>query len=52
MAKLMVLGGADRFLPLSESCDNGYHMITTSAQFRENDLSLLNNSEDELPEAV
>lgn len=48
----MVLGGADRFLPLSESCDNGYHMITTSAQFRENDLSLLNNSEDELPEAV
>lgn len=45
-------GGAERILPWSEICDNGYHMITTSAQLRENDLSLLNNSEDELPEAV
>ena len=48
----MVRGGADRILPWSGICDNGYHMITTSAQLRENDLSLLNNSEDELPEAV
>ena len=50
--KLMVRGGTGRILPLSEIYANGYHMIRTSAQLRENDLRLLNNSEDELLEAI
>jgi putative glycosyltransferase (TIGR04372 family) len=50
--KLMVRGGTGRILPLSEIYANDYHMIRTSAQLRANDLRLLNNSEDELLEAI